>query len=361
MFDFIPIEYYTYTYYYVMIFIVLITFLLTQSSDFNSTSSYRFQRSLGLFMLVFILLYMGLRPVNGVFIDMITYSYMFERYIEDDTFIATTDILFNTFTMLSSKIMNVNAYFFVCAILYVVPLYLVCKKWLKNNWFYGFLFLVLAFTFWSYGTNGIRNGIASSLFLYGISRDKRVFQVLWIILAISFHKTMVLPAIGFVFANFYNQPKKMIIFWMLCIILSLGGGGFFESFFGSLGFEDDRMSYLTDEVEEGRFAYTGFRWDFLVYSSVAVFSGWYYIVKLKFNDKVYFLLFNTYVFANAFWILVIRANFSNRFAYLSWFMFGLVIVYPLLKKKIISRQHQKIGIIFLFYFLFTFFMNVFLN
>src|SRR5690606_25184293 len=110
------------------------------------------------------------------------------------------------------------------------------------------------------------------------------------------------------------------------------------------------------EVEEGKFSSTGFRWDFLLYSSTAVFAGWYYIVKRNYKDKIYFWLFNTYVFSNAFWILVIRANFSNRFAYLSWFMIGLVIIYPLLKQQIIPKQHQVIGLILIAYFSFTFFM-----
>lgn len=49
---------------------------------------------------------------------------------------------------------------------------------------------------------------------------------------------------------------------------------------------------------------------------------------------------------------------DNRFAYLSWFMLGLIIVYPLLRRKIIVNQHKKIGLILLIYFGFTFLMNV---
>jgi hypothetical protein len=41
-------------------------------------------------------------------------------------------------------------------------------------------------------------------------------------------------------------------------------------------------------------------------------------------------------------------------------MIGLVIIYPLLKQKIISSQHKKIGLILLAYFAFTFLMNVIL-
>ena len=38
-----------------------------------------------------------------------------------------------------------------------------------------------------------------------------------------------------------------------------------------------------------------------------------------------------YLTANAFWILVIRSSFSNRFAYLSWFLMAIIIFYPFFK------------------------------
>jgi hypothetical protein len=220
------------------------------------------------------------------------------------------------------------------------------------------MFLITAFSFWAYGTNGIRNGIAGSFFLLGISREKRLWQLVWIILAIGFHKSLILPVGAFVLANFYNNPKKLIYLWLGCIPLSLVAGGFFETFFATLGFEDDRVSYLTEVADASQFENTGFRWDFLVYSATAVFAGWFYIFKRNYKDKVYFWLYNTYILTNAFWILVIRANYSNRFAYLSWFMISLVIVYPLLKQYIVSKQYKKIGIILFGYFSFTFIMNL---
>jgi hypothetical protein len=174
---------------------------------------------------------------------------------------------------------------------------------------------------------------------------------------------MLLPTFAFILVQFYNKPKTYLVFWLLCIPLSLAAGGFWESFFASLGFQDERLSYLTDgNINDDEFAYTGFRWDFLLYSATGVFAGWYYIVKRDFSDPIYFKLFNIYLFANGFWILVIRANFSNRFAYLSWFMLALVIVYPLLKKEILEEdQNRKLGWILLVYFGFTFFMNVVLG
>lgn len=362
MFDILPIELYTPIYYYAIFFVVLLTFLHTQILTLDSSRTKRYNKIFGIIILIFVLLYMGLRPINGVFVDMTTYNRIFERYARGQEIVSEKDIFFHLFTKYLSTFTNATVYFFICAALYIVPLYLVCKKWFQVYWFYAFLILIGSFSFWAYGTNGIRNGIAGSLFLYGISREKRIWQIAIIFIAVNFHKSMLLPLGGFVIANFYNRPRKMIAFWLICIPISLAGGGFFEIFFANLGFEDDRLSYLTDgNVNDDNFSSTGFRWDFLVYSGTAIFAGWYYIIKRKFNDKIYFWIFNTYIFANAFWILVIRANFSNRFAYLSWFMMGLVIIYPLLKQQIIPKQHHRIGLIIVANFAFTFFMNVILK
>jgi hypothetical protein len=317
---------------------------------------------LGLLLVGFIIFYMGLRPLSGEYFgDMATYARFFRNLEFSETAVFNKDIVFNYFMLFSSKIMSVNVFFLACAFLYVYSLYIVCKKWFPNYWFYAFLLLVGSFSFWSGGVNGIRNSMAGSVFLLGISRDKRIFQIALILLAVGIHKSILLPSLGFLIAQFFNKPKVMIAFWLLCIPLSLAAGGFWENFFATLGFEDDRLSYLTDgNVNDDEFSSTGFRWDFLMYSATAVYTGWYFIVKKGFEDKVYYWLFNTYVFANAFWILVIRANFSNRFAYLSWFMMALVIIYPFMKKELIKNQNKVLAKIIFVYFAFTFLMNVIL-
>jgi hypothetical protein len=362
MFDWIPQESYTPIYYYVMLMVVVVTFQKLRVLDLESKKSMEYGKSMGIFILVFLILFMGLRPISGYFGDMSTYASYFQRYQEGDFILFSRDIFFEYFMQACAQIMDVKSFFLLSAIMYVIPLYLVCKKWFSDAWFFAFLLLIVSFSFWSYGTNGIRNGIATSFFLFGISREKRFYQIICLVIAVNFHSSMMLTSFGFILVQFYNKPKIYLAFWVICIPLSLVVGGFWESLFASLGFQDERVSYLTaGNVNDDKFAYTGFRWDFLLYSATGVFAGWYYIVKKDFSDPIYFKLFNVYLLANGFWILVIRANFSNRFAYLSWFMLALVIVYPLLKKEILEEdQNRKLGWILLGYFGFTFFMNVIL-
>ena len=182
-------------------------------------------------------------------------------------------------------------------------------------------------------------------------------MTIFLILAVQFHQTLILPTIAFVTTFFYSKSKPYIIGWFIAIPLSIALGGFWESLFANLGFGDDRLQgYLLGEVNKASFSNTGFRYDFLIYSASAVYVGWYFIFKKKFEDKIYLQIYNTYLICNAFWILVIRANFSNRFAYLSWFMMGLVIIYPFLKQHFFKRQNIVIGKVLTVYFMFTYFM-----
>lgn len=94
---------------------------------------------------------------------------------------------------------------------------------------------------------------------------------------------------------------------------------------------------------------------FLLYSSMPILLGFYILQKRKITDRIYVILLNTYILANAFWIIVINASFSNRFAYLSWFLYPIVLVYPLLKLSIWKDQSRKTALILMFHCSFTYF------
>lgn len=360
--DFIPKIIYTPIYYYVLAIFVLLAFFHTHNKQLGSAANYAFYRVAGGLLLVFVIIYMGLRPVSGVFVDMKTYYYMYKSILAGREPKGNVDPFFLTFMRICSKFMDAHGFFFVCTLIYIVPIYSACRKWFAKHWFYPFLAIVVSFTFWAYGTNGIRNGMATSLFIYAISRDNVFNRAFWIIVSIALHKSMLIPTAAYI-ATFVNNNSKLYLwFWVISIPLSLAMGGFWQSLFAELMPVDDRAStYLTGEVYAEQFSKTGFRWDFVLYSFVGVFAAWYYIFRMKLKDEFYVRLCNTYLLANGFWILVIRANFSNRFAYLSWFLLALVIFYPLLRQLLIKEQHKKIGIYLFLYFGFTFVMNVILK
>ena len=318
----------------------------------------------GIFLLTaaFILI-VGLRPVASEFGDTANYALIYEKLSSASSFwgiLHGDEIIFNSFMFFCSKVMDVSFFFLIVEVIYVVPIYLACRKLAGNNSDIMMLFCFAAFSFFSYGVNGIRNGMACSLIILALSliqgntRDK-IICVILCLLAIGSHKSTVLPVICMLLALFIKNPRVMFLFWLGSILLSLIAGSQIEVFFVSLGFDDRMDVYLNaDQETMEQFSSVGFRWDFLLYSCVPIVMGWYLIFRERVYDRTYLLLLGTYIFANAFWIMVIRASFSNRFAYLSWFLYPMVLSYPLLKLPIWKKsQGRNTGLIMLGHYAFT--------
>ncbi len=356
----VPIDLYYPLYINLGLFLVLFSLLHTIVVDIDSKKNLTFINFSGYLLLFFLILYIGERPIHGIFGDTVNYDHTYTKYangepIPDDV----NDFGWHLFMKGMSGLVSIHTFFTICAFLYIFPLYKISKNLFNHYWYYAFVMFVVSFSFWTYGVNGVRNGAACSLFLWGLCyRNNKVVMAIFFFLAVTFHKTLFLPIAAYIATYFYNNPKAYFKGWLVCIPLSLVMGGVWISIFASLGFGgDDRLSgYLTSQAESGTFSSSGFRWDFLFHSAFAVFAGWYFIIKRNFKDALYAQLFNTYLICNGFWVLVIRANYSNRFAYLSWFMMALIIIYPLLKEQFFKNQHFMIGRVVTIYFAFTYAM-----
>src|SRR5690606_13384326 len=126
--DFIPIKFYSPLYFHLLLLFVISAFIHTHITKLGSGSNIAYFRFTGTVLFFFVLLYMGLRPIHGVFVDMKTYYGMFRRYVWGAPVKTEKDALFHWFMYLSAKIMKANTFFLVCAMLYVIPVYLACKK-----------------------------------------------------------------------------------------------------------------------------------------------------------------------------------------------------------------------------------------
>ncbi len=357
MFSFIPQELYYDLYINLCLFLVLFTILHTLVLEINNPKNLVFVNIAGYILLVVLILFIGQRPIYAIFGDTVNYAVGYQHYYLGGEIEGGSDYGFQLFMKFVAGFGDIHVFFTICAFLYIFPLYRVSKQLFNEYWYYAFIFFVVSFSFWTYGVNGVRNGVATSLFLWGISYRKNIkIMIVFFLFSASFHKTLLLPIMAFTLTNFFNNPKIYFKMWLLCIPLSLTMGGLWISLFASLGFDDRLSGYLTSESASGTFSSTGFRWDFLFHSAFAVFAGWYFLYKKKYYDQFYYRLLNTYLICNSFWILVIKANYSNRFAYLSWFLMALIIVYPFLKEQFFKNHHFMIGKVMLFYFSFTYLM-----
>jgi len=310
-------------------------------------------------------LFIGMRPHSGYYFgDTGTYAHLY-RSIQNGLVSSTLEKEWMWLKMmeLSSNILDASGYLTLVCVLYFGFSLWACTRLIPNNPLVAMLFVMGAFSFFTYGTNGIRNGLACAMvltflsYINGNMRDKIIAAVI-AVFAMGIHKTTMLPIGMAVLSTFIIRKfKTAYTFWILSILISFVAGGAIATVFASMGF-DDRLSYLTATAEDGTFSHTGFRFDFLIYSMMPIALGYYLVIKRGITDRTYLLLLNTYTLSNAFWVMVIRANYSNRFAYLSWFMYPLVLAYPLLKLDIWGNdQGQNLSRIMLAQVGFTWFMS----
>lgn len=292
---------------------------------------------------------------------MAVYALIYEQYQQGLPLQTEKDILFEIFMKGCSQIMGTNTFFFLCCVLYVYPMYFFSKRKLDQYWFYGVLMFVISFSFYAYGTNGIRNGLATSLFLAAVTLNDRKNTIALLLISVAIHQSLVIPVAAYLIALFYRDILVLLLVWLTAIPLSLALGSFWEQFFMGLGLvEEQRIAgYLGgSDLFADEELKVGFRWDFLLYSATGIAAIWYYCIKKKLEDKFYQTIAAVYIISNTLWILVIRANFSNRIAYLSWFLLAAIIIYPLARYKIFKNQHPVVGTVIAIYFLFTYIVSV---
>lgn len=205
-----------------------------------------------------------------------------------------------------------------------------------------FLAIVCGPFFVAYGVNTIRAGFAMALAILAMScwyRNKW-WAILFGALAVGSHLSVALTVTAFVAAVWIKRPRLCFFVWLVCIGLSLAAGSFFESTLGDL-VEDERMQDYTQVAAAQTHYRVGFRWDFVVFSLLPMIVGWYYIYRKHFKDIVYKTLYCTYILSNCVWVLLIRANFSDRFAYLSWALMPILLIYPLVKDPELYGQNTR--------------------
>lgn len=342
-----------------MLMIVSVYQLNTKYSVYNRIHRLRIKNEyLAWIVAICIVLFFGFRPTNSIYLgDTGNYARIFDRINEVSlSTITNGDFLFERLILFCSTFTDIHGFFLIVATGYVIFSLLALRRLFANNVWVAFLMYISAYSFYSYGINGIRNGLAAAIFLLALSYSNRKwFAVVLMLIAVGIHKSLMLPVGALIISYFYTNSKSYIIFWLLSIPISLISGGFWEVLFAGLGF-DNRLDYLVDTTYDYAFSATGFRWDFLLYSSVPIAVGYYVIFNRKITSKYYALLLNTYIISNVFWILVIGASFSNRFAYLSWFLYPVVLLYPFLKFPLWKNQYVKVAILLVLHFTFTYFM-----
>ena len=350
---------YTGVFYNVLLIVVIFVFIqaILYRNRPIADFSHNYLSAWGLFLAVII--YIGFRPIEyGHLGDTFTYNEYYAGYERGQEIPENADWLFHHLMKCCSSFVGVHYFFLLIAIIYVGCILKTCERLFFNNIFLSFLVCLTAFSFWGYGINGIRNGAASSVMLLTMTYyPNRIKLIIGGIISVGLHGSMVLPLFACILAMFCHRSKIYYWIWLGALLFSLLTGKYLMDYLMGVSFIDSRLSsYINNVSDTDLFSHTGFRWDFLLYSLPPILMGYYVVIKKKIDDRLYSFFLNVYLLSNAFWLLVIQIPYSNRFAYLSWFMYPVLLIYPFLRIQLWRQQYVKVAICLLCQFVFTYFM-----
>lgn len=344
------------TYILILLLVGFFTLVYTGLSD----SEYKIPPVSVVFILligIFVVVFIGGYPIS-LYDDKYNYAHFFQN-LNDEKINKSKDIGWAYYNLFLRQVTSsANAFFYLTAIVYVLGYYIFASRFLSAKFVFYFLLAVFSsFGFFAYGVNTLRAGFALSLLLIAFSNYKKTtLFVLFALFSVLCHKSMAIPLAAFVVTRFYNRSQWFLYIWAFALVISAINIGAVSAFIQSNigGFDDRGIGYLDGDASRYK---AGFRMDFIVYSLIPILVGYYYIFKLKVEDDMYIRLFNTYIFSNSIWLLVIRMNFTDRMAYLSWFLIPFILLYPLLKYKLPINQRKYLTITIAGILVFTAFMH----
>ena len=349
--------------YYQNIYLIIVTLMTFYAmSQYNrwgkQIGEKKSTQTIAIILLLFLIWFIGTRPVNYVFVDMVNYSQNYEMLLGERFFFDwNVDNLIwdNFFIWMASKSVSFETWIMVVAIAYFSLMYIACKKLFKGDVLLAFVVYLGAFSTFSYGTNGMKAGVAASLFLVAMAyKDKLWVSVPLAFLAYGIHHSMIMVIAAYLVVLFVKSPKYYFIGWIVCVIIAALHITYFQVLFASLS--DETGSGYLMATEETNIVRIGFRPDFILYSAIPIYLGYLMLNKYNYQSATYSFILRLYILTNAIWMLCMYASYSNRIAYLSWFMYPIVLLYPFVSQEKNQMQGKYLRYVVYGHLGFTLFM-----
>lgn len=352
----------------VLTFVAVQPYKVKTVPDFNDyyNTKTNWGYAYGFVLTIVLSLIMGLRAEDGQFSDSLNYKYYYYEYLEGISFQFdkdTENVIFdNLFAWWGSLRLGLSNFFLLMDILYFGCMFFACKRFFPKDTYIAFLCNLAAFSTFSYSFNGIKAGVAASIFILALSYYRHwLICIPLILVSWGFHHSMILPICAVVISYLYKNPKPFFFAWCGCVIMSALNISYFQELFANLSEEtgDTRGSlYLTSTSEEGWDGKGGLRIDFIIYSAMPIIVGYYAIFKKNLKSNIYNLLLKIYITTNSVWLLCMYVQFNNRIAYLSWFLYPIVLIYPFLNLDWSKNQLKDFSKVIMLHLAFTLFMSL---
>lgn len=240
----------------------------------------------------------------------------------------------------------------VVACIYLGGLIIISRLAVPRKEYWIFLFFITGWMFMTQGTNGIRNATGETFALIGmvLMAHRNVVSLIvgiflmWI--GTTIHTSVWLIALAVIGARFVVKDFKLAFYiWIACILLALIFGHTLSEFAANLSGDEhaqEVVGWASDkDMMDKYFSKSGFRLDFIAYSSVPILIGYWVILKNQIYDRRYIFLLNSYIFTNCAFILFMYAAYANRFAMLSWAFLPLMVGYPFLALDVWGDRQLK--------------------
>lgn len=352
----LPTEDFKYIYAVVATLCVFFRSATMPLSPWRDTGRSRQGYDVAIMLAIFFTIYFGLRPQSGIPMgDTQGYVGVYKYHMAHVTEINREHVWNHIEMFMARNAFAPEAWLTVVAAIYMFANLAGSRRLFGAHVLTAYIFFLTFFLYYQGGMNGIRNAAGYSLVFLGLalyykpSKHTYWWVLLMFLLGYGCHSSVVITIAAFIASKYMvRNPKWAIAIWLVTIALSLTMGNTLATFVTETSdFTDDAraLNYLNsgkDAADMAKsFSHVGFRWDFLIFSTLPIALG--YFAHRRFPRDTYFrILLNTYILANAFWIVFMYAKFTNRFAMLSWCIYPYVLAYPLLKYKLWSPQTQRV-------------------
>lgn len=279
-----------------------------------------------------LILFIGTRPIRGMG-DTTNFTGYYElaRGLPFAFSFDTTNIIFdNALNWFASKEIPVSYFYIAISFVYFAAMYAACRRLFPGSSSLAFVACLGAFSTFSYSVNGIKAGAAASVFLLAMAyRDKRIVCIVLALFSWGLHHSMSVVLAALVGASIFRNTKVYFYFWIICVLIAAAHISTFQSFFASFADEKGAGYLRPDEFDESAWV-TGFRIDFILYSAAPIVIGYWLLFQRRVRNEIYEFWLRVYLLVNSVWMLCMYAAFTNRIAYLSWFMYPIVLLFPFL-------------------------------
>lgn len=352
---------------YYTIYLVIITFMtlihLSSNRYAFAITIKKIQVYPTLLFTVLMTLFIGFRPISDVFADMPGYAMaMVDRRFEGLPITWDSNYLFQPMmAYLSSIGASERTPIIILAIINFGCTFVAIRKMFPKDVFLAMLVFFGAFSTFGAATNGLKAGCAAAMFLIAIAyREKWIVSILFLFASMGFHHSMQLPIAAFILCYFFKKTKIYLLFWGLCLLLSIAHVTTFMGLFADFTDEHGADYLLTsaDSIYSEFGGKTGFRYDFVLYSVIPIFIGLIALFKKKIHSVNYQFILNVYLLINAIWMICMYASYTNRIAYLSWLLYPVLLIYPFLNMKWGKSSNKILHYIVLGHLAFTLFMHI---